>query len=547
MTSIITSLHELVTPQALQATSSYEGSDTEKKGALTTLYTLLSARMSDTAVIKRTETVAEADNADSLLSATIYEGVAPAGFSNSLYETIATNHNLPVATVSALAAAALPKVYHHIKSAAGVTPVPDYLATERDSLISGVPAWLVAALPAGLLVATPTPVVKETVTTTGTLHKQEKPEGSFMKALLPIIGALIFAGLAFLLLKSCQKTPAPVAAPVVTETTVAPATVTAVAVSPAMLAVALNETGSDVYSCEGDVGSAGLASELTGHVAGVFPAHNCYFETDAIYSSDMPASQYVPQILALMKGVPDASVVITDYSVILNSSDTAQADLLVTNVRELLPSEFTVVREPDLDEAAAIAASIAAAQAALDALTTTSTLNELVRALNLQVINFALDSDEIPDENKAILDIAAARLKELPQAHLAITGHTDNQGSLEYNQDLSERRAKAVHDYLVAQGVNDDKLDTSGASYTRPVATNSTPQGRFKNRRIEFTISHDGEMIDTVGSADGASAVTDTVAGATGAVVDTAKDAASAAGDAVADAANTVQKTTTGQ
>lgn len=543
--TIINSLHELVTPQALQATASYEGSDAEKQGVLTTLYTLLAARMSDEAVIKRTETLEHSDNADQLLSASVYDDHTQSV--NTLYETIASNHNVPVATVSALASAALPQAYRHIKTTAGTTPIPNYLASEREGLISGVPAWLVTALPAGLLTATAVPVAAKVapVETTGTLHKEEKPNGSAMKALLPIIGALIFAGLAFLLLKSCQSTPTPVAAPVapVATTEVAPAA----ALAPATLAIALDETGSAMYACDSDVGSTALRDQIHSAVGGLFTADKCHFDVSTAVANDMPALQYVPQILQVMNGVPDAYVSIADKTIMLNTSDTGTLDNLVSQVTAIVPSDYIVLAEPVLVEADAI---VIANTAAAEAVNTSTTIDELVRALNLQVINFAVDSAEIPAENKAILDVAAERIKMLPDVHLKITGHTDNTASHAYNKELSERRANAVHDYLVSLGVSDDKLDTFGASFDEPIATNATEQGRFRNRRIEFTLLHGGEMVDSVASADtttaqAGSVVADTVAGATGAVADAATDAAAAVGDAATDAAQTVQQAAT--
>lgn len=560
MTTLINSLHEFVTPDVLSATQSFEGSDANKKDVLTTLYSIIAARLTDTHVVKRIETLTdiESESAETLLTASIYDKDAPVGFTTGLYDTIAANHNVPATTVNALSAAALPKAYRHIKQLAGTYPVADYLSNEREGLIAGIPAWAVAALPAGLWTTTSVnPLVADTKAApvaTGVLTKEEKPSGSAMKALLPIVGALIFAGLAFMLLKACQKEPTPVAAPV--SAPVATTDTSSAAIAPAMFTASLNETGTELYSCGGEVGNAGLADTLRSHVAGVFQNQNCAFTTTAVVANDMPAAQYIPQILGFMKGVPDASVTISDKSILLNASDAAALEKLISDIKGMLPSDFTVAAEPVIDEVLAISNSITAAGEALDAITDTPNLDELVRALNLQIINFAVDSTEIPAENKAILDKAALRLKELPEAHLAITGHTDNQGTLEYNQDLSERRAKAVHDYLVSQGVNDDKLDTSGASYTRPVATNATEQGRFRNRRIEFTISNAGQTVDTIGSAtvsltdtatdtakDAAGTVADTAAAATGAVVDTAKNAAATVSDAASSAAGTVTTT----
>jgi OOP family OmpA-OmpF porin len=71
---------------------------------------------------------------------------------------------------------------------------------------------------------------------------------------------------------------------------------------------------------------------------------------------------------------------------------------------------------------------------------------------------------------------------------IKITGHTDNTGSYDYNVRLSLRRAEAVRTYLISIGVDPSKLEVSGAGESKPVADNSTMEGRAKNRRVEVDI-----------------------------------------------------------
>jgi len=73
--------------------------------------------------------------------------------------------------------------------------------------------------------------------------------------------------------------------------------------------------------------------------------------------------------------------------------------------------------------------------------------------------------------------------------HLAVEGHTDSVGTDEYNRHLSEQRAQAVSDYLVAQGISPDAITSSGFGKSEPVASNDTPEGRQQNRRVELVVS----------------------------------------------------------
>ncbi|HKV95186.1 MAG TPA: OmpA family protein [Candidatus Angelobacter sp.] len=78
-----------------------------------------------------------------------------------------------------------------------------------------------------------------------------------------------------------------------------------------------------------------------------------------------------------------------------------------------------------------------------------------------------------------------------PGLHLEVEGHTDSVGSDDYNQQLSEKRAGAVRDYLVQQGISADGIVARGMGKTQPVATNDTPEGRQQNRRVELVVSGD--------------------------------------------------------
>ena len=109
------------------------------------------------------------------------------------------------------------------------------------------------------------------------------------------------------------------------------------------------------------------------------------------------------------------------------------------------------------------------------------------------------------------MDKAAEPLQKLSDSHLKITVHTDTQVPALYNQDLSERRAISVKEYLISKGVNAEHLTTIGAGQEEPIADNSTEQGRFRNRRIEFGVMSDGKSVAVIGNGEsGSTSIADT-------------------------------------
>jgi outer membrane protein OmpA-like peptidoglycan-associated protein len=104
-------------------------------------------------------------------------------------------------------------------------------------------------------------------------------------------------------------------------------------------------------------------------------------------------------------------------------------------------------------------------------------------------VYFDTDSARIKPASGAQLEEMAKYLKAHPHAGVYIVGHTDNQGKLAYNLDLSRRRAKAVVDTLVAQyHVPAARLTAEGVGPLAPVAANASDAGRAKNRRVELVL-----------------------------------------------------------
>ena len=107
--------------------------------------------------------------------------------------------------------------------------------------------------------------------------------------------------------------------------------------------------------------------------------------------------------------------------------------------------------------------------------------------VELHGVYFSSGSAVLLEESEPMLKQVAALIKASPEAALTIEGHTDNIGSAEYNQALSEHRASAVRDALVTRyGIAPGRLTAKGYGLTRPVETNGTPAGRAHNRRVEL-------------------------------------------------------------
>lgn len=543
MSSIIEKLHETVTPEILAFVQDSDGDDDSKKGVLGVLYGFLTARLTDKDTAERLASLDNESlaNGELVLEKLIGDTDTPvngAGLLSALSQTLGTQFGISQDTASTLSLAGLPLAYSKLKQLAGEQGVFAFLSPEKDNLIAGLPTWLTALLPAGLigglglgslaaapvnpLVATevapvvpvtpvtpvtpvasaPTPVAPVSAPVVVQKTEDKKESGGFLKALLPFIAALILALIAWLMLKSCQKQPVQVAVPPAPT----PEQVEKVNAVPATLRLALDETGNGLYAFDANVGSEGFGDELTNVVASVFGVTDkAKVNVGKDIAKEMPVMQYLPQLLGFMKGVPDASVSIDGKTIRLNASNPEALAKLINDIKTALPADFVVEAEPVLDAETAVAQSLEAAKTAIDGLTASSTADELVRALNLQIINFASGSSQIPTANQEILDKAAVLMNEIDNVRLNIVGHTDNQGSMQSNQKLSESRAKAVRDYLVSKGVNGELLSIHGASFTEPVASNATEQGRFANRRIEFALSKDGETIAKVGNADNAS------------------------------------------
>ena len=117
--------------------------------------------------------------------------------------------------------------------------------------------------------------------------------------------------------------------------------------------------------------------------------------------------------------------------------------------------------------------------------------------IDLKGVNFDFDKDTLRPDAEAILAEAVSILQKYPQLKVEVAGHTDSVGTEQYNQGLSERRAKAVYDYLTGHGIDAGRLSgPTGYGESRPIAPNTNedgsdnPEGRARNRRTELNVQN---------------------------------------------------------
>ena len=108
---------------------------------------------------------------------------------------------------------------------------------------------------------------------------------------------------------------------------------------------------------------------------------------------------------------------------------------------------------------------------------------------------FGFDQAALSAEAMANLDKLVTVLNTYPDTNIEVQGHTDSKGTEAYNQTLSERRSKAVSDYILTRGIKTERVAPKGFGETLPEYDNETEEGRAQNRRVEFLITANDKMI----------------------------------------------------
>jgi peptidoglycan-associated lipoprotein len=139
--------------------------------------------------------------------------------------------------------------------------------------------------------------------------------------------------------------------------------------------------------------------------------------------------------------------------------------------------------------------SIAAAEAAQRAAAEQGSASSELAAVLTQKVYFDYDQDVLRDDARAVLDAKVPILLANPNVSLAITGHTDERGTAEYNLALGQRRAAQVKRYLTSKGIADDRLSTQSLGDSQPAVQGTDESAYQQNRRAEFQPSGGGTLV----------------------------------------------------
>lgn len=250
-----------------------------------------------------------------------------------------------------------------------------------------------------------------------------------------------------------------------------------------------NATG-DLVTCQARIGNPTITETIQQEVKQLFNhPMGCGIDSSTKYAPELVDQNGLSSVLKLLRGTPNTTLTWTGSEIVIQGTDAAVVEKLAAQIKPLVPNLKVSSQKPATTDQT-VDNSIVQAQKALESINLDEVrATDIATALNLQIINFASASNEIPKANKLVLEKAAVLINRTPDIHLTVKGYTDSVGNAASNKELSRKRAQAVVDYLVAKGVDPNKLRAQGYGQENPVADNSTSEGQFKNRRIEFEVT----------------------------------------------------------
>lgn len=262
--------------------------------------------------------------------------------------------------------------------------------------------------------------------------------------------------------------------------------------NPPRLLLTTGENGT-LYGCLAEVGNEALQTQFVQILQKNFGQVSCIMDVDSAFGASMVGLERLESIIAMMKSEAFTSIEIIGNQIIVNHPKTDILNRMVGDIGLLAP-QFQVSAIAPLDKSAIIQDSIAKATQALNALPETATPYQMVRAVNLQHLDFQ-GTTHLPETYHPSLTLFAERLLKSPTAKFIIASHTSRAGiDDKAGVSLTESQAQAVKDFLVSQGVPESQLVVKGVGSAFPIADDETEAGQFKNRRVEFLV-HDEAMM----------------------------------------------------
>ena len=368
-----------------------------------------------------------------------------------------------------------------------------YLDQNLDSIKSALPLWatsLLGGFGIGSLAhstphATTTPHIAshEAPSHVSAATPVAPPEKEKSGLLLPLIALIILGILVSLFLRYCNNKDETVASGDLTA-------VTNATTQPAFFQLNTNAAG-ELVTCQARIGNPSFVENIQKEVKQLFNHPiGCGIDSSQQYHAELIDQNALSSVIKLLKGSPNTTLTWTGSEIALQGSDANAIQALADKIKAITPN-LTVKTQQGIDVSQAVNTSISDAEKALASLNPDQVKPiDIATALNLQIINFATGSNDIPDANKSVLDQAAALMNRVPNVELTVKGFIDATGDANANKSLSLKRAQSVADYLVSKGVDPSKLNAVGFGQENPIADNTTDEGKFKNRRIEFEVTN---------------------------------------------------------
>jgi outer membrane protein OmpA-like peptidoglycan-associated protein len=208
-------------------------------------------------------------------------------------------------------------------------------------------------------------------------------------------------------------------------------------------------------------------------------------QTAEARGATVKAAQETQQTLGNMHDAQTAQVQATSAQLGRAKAEIAQQDRALQSKDQMLQVERDHAAEADKR----------AAQAAADLAAFASVKQEprgMVITLSGSVLFASNHADLLATAQVKLNEVALALTRQDAESKIVVEGHTDSQGQPDYNQDLSQRRAQSVRDYLVSRGIAADRVTAQGFGLTRPIADNASAEGRANNRRVEIVVQPGG-------------------------------------------------------